>query len=163
MPISTSESKKSLTVASAAAKPIKSNGIAHSTQYMSEPRLAKSSSLAANNDTNDASTSSLLPTSPSVGSRQPATHPYAHFYVYDQRTETYKSLNEAYRDEVVLANPIRVKDPLVGGYILLRDAVVKGLVSCRRRPAVDTGLAERVDFKNRSSFFTHDRISYIGK
>jgi hypothetical protein len=54
----------------------------------------------------------------------------------------------------VLNEPIRVKDSSTGNYILLKDAVVKGLVSSERSTS-------RVDLKNRASFLTHNRVSYI--
>lgn len=55
---------------------------------------------------------------------------------------------------IILNEPVRIKDPSSSNYILLKDAVVKGLLSCEKSD-------KRVLFKDRSSFFTHNRISYI--
>lgn len=79
---------------------------------------------------------------------------YNEFFVYDPETEHYISLGEAFFKGILLNEPIRVRDPSSGNYILLKDAVVKGLLSTVRS-------TNRVDFKNRASFLTHNRVTYI--
>ncbi len=54
----------------------------------------------------------------------------------------------------MISQPIRVVEPNSGGYISLKDAVIKGLVSTQKSQG-------RVSLKNRSCFHTCNRISYI--
>jgi hypothetical protein len=76
------------------------------------------------------------------------------FFVFDESSNGYVSLNDAFYNGIVLNDPVKIKDPTSGNYILLKDAVIKGLVSCEKS-------SDKVSFRNRSSFFTLNRISYI--
>lgn len=76
------------------------------------------------------------------------------FYIFDAETEHYVSISEAYQRGLLICDPLRIKDPNTKSYISLVDAIVKGLVSCEKSK-------QRVAFKNRSAFYTINRVSYI--
>ena len=76
------------------------------------------------------------------------------FYIFDFESEYYISVNEAFSRGVIITEPIRIKDPSTKSFVLLRDAIVRGLVSCEKS-------RKKVPFKNRSSFYTINRVSYI--
>lgn len=73
------------------------------------------------------------------------------FGIFDSSTDSYVSIGEAYNTGILLNNPIRVKDVATNNYVLLKDAIIKGLISCEPKAIVD--------FK--SSFLAHNRKSYI--
>jgi hypothetical protein len=79
---------------------------------------------------------------------------FSEFYVFDSNSEHYISIGDAFAQGILIADPIRIKDPNTKSFILLRDAIVKGLVSCEKSQ-------QKVTFKNRSSFYTINRKSYI--
>ena len=79
---------------------------------------------------------------------------FVDFYIFDTDTECYISLHDAFYKGTIIGEPVRIREPNSGSYILLRNAVVKGLMSCQRSKT-------KVLFKNRSSFFTFNRVSYI--
>lgn len=55
---------------------------------------------------------------------------------------------------IIVSKPIRIIDPNSSSYIDLKDAVIKGLLSCEKSH-------EKVSPKNRSVFYTSNRQSYI--
>ncbi|CAF0712708.1 unnamed protein product [Brachionus calyciflorus] len=75
------------------------------------------------------------------------------YFIYDGTSDCYISINEAFVNGILLTDPIRIKDPLGNNYYLLKDAVIKGLVSCEAKSGVN--------IKNKSSFLAHNRKSYI--
>ena len=79
---------------------------------------------------------------------------FVDFYIFDGDTECYISLHDAFYKGTIIGEPVRIMEPNSGNYILLRNAVVKGLMSCQPSKT-------KVLFKNRSSFFTFNRVSYI--
>ncbi len=76
------------------------------------------------------------------------------FYIFDFESEYYISINDAFSRGILITEPIRIKDPSTKSFISLRDAIVKGLVSCEKSK-------KKVPFKDRSSFYTINRVSYI--
>lgn len=86
-----------------------------------------------------------------TSSRQNSANEY---FIYDGETESYVPISDAYQAGIVINDPIRIKDPSNNNYILLKDAVIKGLIS-------NVKSAQRIGFKNRSSFLTHNRTSYL--
>lgn len=76
------------------------------------------------------------------------------FYVFDSEMEMYISVSEALKNGTVLSDPIRIRDPNTNTYILVKDAAIKGLISCEQSE-------EKISLKDRSSFFTLNRVSYI--
>jgi hypothetical protein len=78
------------------------------------------------------------------------------FYIYDSEQERYIRISEAFYKGILLNDPIRVRDPTNGNYILLRDACVKGLLSTN-----ETLTSKKIDFKNRTSFLTHNHLTYL--
>ena len=79
---------------------------------------------------------------------------FGDFFIFDDELESYVTINDAFYNGVILNDPVRIKEPVSGNFILLKDAVIKGLISCEKSD-------EKVSFKNRSSFFTLNRVSYI--
>lgn len=79
---------------------------------------------------------------------------FTEYFVYDAEMEQYISLNDAFYNGNVLNEPVRVRDPTTGTYILLKDAIIKGLISTHKN-------SSQVDFKNKSTFTTFQRMSYI--
>ena len=73
------------------------------------------------------------------------------FFIFDNSTKSYVSIEEAFNGGLLLNSPIRVRDSASNSYVLLKDAVIKGLLSAEPR--------KMVSFK--SSFLTHNRKSYI--
>jgi hypothetical protein len=83
-----------------------------------------------------------------------ALESFYEFYIFDPQSEQYITVKEAFYKSLILNEPIRIMDPQSGKYALLKDAVIKGLVSCEKSQG-------KVDFKDRSTFYTYDRKSYI--
>lgn len=79
---------------------------------------------------------------------------FGDFFIFDDELESYVTISDAFYNGVILNDPVRIKEPVSGNFILLKDAVIKGLISCEKSN-------EKVSFKNRSSFFTLNRVSYI--
>ena len=79
---------------------------------------------------------------------------YGQFFIFDDELESYVTISDAYYNGVILNEPVRIKEPITGNFVLLKDAVIKGLISCEKSD-------DKVTFKNRSSFFTLNRVSYI--
>ena len=79
---------------------------------------------------------------------------FCEFFIFDLETEMYVSLSEAFSKGLIVIEPIRIVEPNSKNYISLKDAVIKGLLSC-------TKSINKVEFKNRSSFYTMNRVSYI--
>jgi hypothetical protein len=79
---------------------------------------------------------------------------FGDFFIFDDELESYVTINDAFYNGVILNDPVRIKEPVSGSFILLKDAVIKGLISCEKSD-------EKVSFKNRSSFFTLNRVSFI--
>lgn len=79
---------------------------------------------------------------------------FGDFFIFDDELESYVAISDAFYNGIILNDPVRIKEPVSGNFILLKDAVIKGLISCDKSN-------EKVNFKNRSSFFTLNRVSYI--
>lgn len=79
---------------------------------------------------------------------------FSEFFVFDPDSERYVPVSKAFYTGIILNEPVRIKDPSSANYILIKDAVIKGLVACQKSE-------KRVPFKDRSSFFTYNRVSYI--
>jgi hypothetical protein len=76
------------------------------------------------------------------------------FFIFDPDSERYVPMSKAFYTGVILNEPVRIKDPASSNYVLVKDAIIKGLVACQKSD-------KRVAFKERSSFLTHNRVSYI--